>query len=220
MLYYDAPKQPNPAKVSTAAPAPVSSPAAAAAAAGSRPVNVSAFDAHFYQLVAAASQRSLLHKTIIVGGGTDGEDFSEVRPEGGILVGFDVWLGYTPAPENHPVIGGLTPIFQTPAARVRGSKRGTGAGDPVTIEAKPGFAVAGITAKGGARLDGFKVTFMRIHQLGFDLDPSDAYGSEWIGGANGSKEDYLFPRQKIVTGIFGASNDQICKLGLLYCDQS
>jgi hypothetical protein len=55
----------------------------------------------------------------------------------------------------------------------------------VRAVAKPGYAVGAMTVKSDKEVSGFSLTFMRVK--GGKLDPTDAYESEWIGGAGATK---------------------------------
>lgn len=169
----------------------------------------------FYATLAAAGTGTNLGKTDTVGAPT-GTDYGDTQPEGAVLVGLDLWKGNF---ENNLVIRGVCPIFQTATGRVRGPKRGNCDGSPTTTEAKPGFAVAGIEAKGGLRVDGLEIVFMRIHVSGIALDSSGSYKSEWVGGKGGGKPRRLVPNQKPIIGIFGGAGSELDRIGLLYYDR-
>jgi hypothetical protein len=59
----------------------------------------------------------------------------------------------------------------------------------VKLMAKPGYAIGAITAKTGLGIDGLSVTFMGIR--GDELDPTDSYESEWVGGTGGGNPTRL-----------------------------
>lgn len=162
----------------------------------------------------SAAQGSSPGKTSTVGGPT-GDEYLEMAPPGAVLVGFDVWTGNY---RNSLVIRGICPIFQSGNERSRGSKYGTCSGAPTTIEPKPGFAVGGIDAKGGVRVDGFQAIFMRINYFGFALASAGSYKSEWVGG-KGGRESRLVPNEKPIIGIFGGKGAEIDRIGLLFYDR-
>jgi hypothetical protein len=64
-----------------------------------------------------------------------------------------------------------------------------------------------------ARLDGFKVIFMRIK--GTSLDPADFYESDWLGGRGGGAEVRLGSNGNLVIGICGRCADDLDCLGLI-----
>ena len=169
----------------------------------------------FYSTLTAAAQGNGLSKTDTAGSPT-GTDFSDTHASGGILVGFDLWKSNF---QNNLIVGGICPIFQTASSRVRGPKRGRTNGTPVTIEAKPDFAVAGIVVKSGGRVDGLEVVFMRVNHAGVGLDSAGSYKSEWFGGRKGGRETRLVPNQQPIIGIFGGSGGGLDRLGLLYYDR-
>ena len=182
---------------------------------GSAPA-MSNIDQRFYAALAEAAVRAGLETTKKSGGGGGGA-FAEVRSEGGILVGFDVWQGNW---AGHRIIRGIRPIFQTAIGRVRGKSHGYAPGKPATtVEAKEGYAVAALHARGGQRLDGFQVLFWKVRTSTARLDADGAYKSDWIGGQGGGKTKHpLSSDGRPVLGIFGASGADVDRMGLIYAD--
>jgi hypothetical protein len=176
---------------------------------------LSHLDQQFYATLAAGARQSgNFEKTDNVGAATGGA-FSETYPDGGILVGFDVWTGdYGP----NLVIRGIRPVFQTARGRVRGKGHGNTRGQPdAVIEAKEGYAVAALEARGADRLDGFKVLFWKILPFDVSLDADGSYQSDWVGGLGGAKGRHqLSSDGHPVIGISGGAEDQITRLGLIY----
>lgn len=169
----------------------------------------------FYDILARAAAGDL-EKTK-KSGGSGGGKFRELRPEGGLLVGFETWHGDW---NGHRIIRGIRPIFQTAAGRIRGAGHGNTPGDPhATVEAKEGYAVAAIKTHGGDRLDGFQVLFWKIRPSMARLDAEGAYKSEWVGGKGGGKSRHpLSSDGRPVIGIAGASGADIDRLGLIYAE--
>ena len=179
------------------------------------PAPLSKEDQHFYSTLAADARDAVSVQTTRNVGAMGGDAFDEVRPEGGILVGFDVWLadyGF------NRVIGGLRAIFETANGRIRGDSHGTTLGKPnFVIEAKPGYAVVALEARGGDRLDGFKALFWKIHEFDVSMDAEGSYQSDWVGGQGGGKARHpLSSNGSPVLGISGRSGTQIDRLGLIY----
>jgi hypothetical protein len=163
----------------------------------------------FFFTMGSAAQGTQLGKTAFIGSPTGGTEFTDALKDGGVLVGFDVWA----SPND---IRGIQPIFETAEkGRVRGQKHGACKGAPTTLEAKDGFAVAGINTNG---LGGFEVLFMLIHHGGLALDSAGSYRSPWVGGKVG-KASRLVPSQKPVIGIYGATTGSLDRLGLLFYDR-
>jgi hypothetical protein len=81
--------------------------------------------------------------------------------------------------------------------------------------AKDGYAVAGVTARSGARLDGLSVTFMRLKPDG-TLDPRDTYKSPWVGGQGGEVEQTVATAgNKPALGLHGRTGNGVYALGLV-----
>jgi len=201
------PEKKDPAAAPAAAPGPQTNPP---------PRVLSNIEKRFYAALAEAAARSDREETKKSGGHGGGE-FTEVRPEGGLLVGFEVWRGNY---AGHLVIRGIRPIFQTAAGRLKGKGHGNVKGEPgVTVEAKEGYAVAAIEARGGDRLDGFEVLFWKIPPSMWRLNAEGSYKSEWIGGKGGGKSRHpLGSNGQPVLGIFGASGAEVDRMGLIYAE--
>lgn len=168
----------------------------------------------FYAALAAAAEKADTKKV----GGQGGSDFLDVPKEGGILVGFDVWL--SDPSEQHMIVRGIRAVFQTANGRVGGAMHGRENGNPIRVEAKDGYAVAAIEARGSNRLDGLQVLFWKIHPFDVSLDADGAYKSEWIGGEAGKKALHpLSSNGNPVIGISGASGNAVDRVGLVYYDR-
>jgi hypothetical protein len=173
-------------------------------------------DERFYAALADAANTSDFVKTKKMGG-LSGDKFVDVLPEGALLVGFEVWQG---APRGRMIIRGIRPIFQTAKGRAPGTLHGKEDGELTRVEAKDGYAVAAIEARGGARLDGLQVLFWKIHMFDVSLVPEGEYRSEWIGGKGGHPSLHpLGANGKPVIGISGASAEDVDSLGLIYCQK-
>ena len=179
-----------------------------------QPPTLSAIDKRFYETLARGAASTDLEKTK-KSGGSGGGTFAEVCPQGGLLVGFEVWEGDW---AGHRIIRGLRPIFQTASGRVRGSSHGDTPGQPhKTAEAKDGYAVAALEIRGGDRLDGFQLLFWKIRPAMGRLDAEATYKSDWIGGEGGGKaRNALSSDGRAILGIYGASGADMDKLGLIY----
>ena len=138
-------------------------------------------------------------------GGRGGGPFEEIPGSKSLLVGFNV--------TTTGIVKSLQPIYSTKRRAFLGSTCGRPAGKPTTIMAKKGYVVGGIVAKGGLRVDGFKVIFMRLK--GTSLDTKDSYESDWIGGRGGGAEATLGGDGRLVVGIFGRRGDDLDCVGLV-----
>lgn len=166
-------------------------------------------EARFFTALAAAAQDAVSPV-----GGQGGTAFKEVFPEGGILVGFDVWQG--PYGDAKSVIKAICPIYQTVNGRHRGQVQGEKEGSLTTVEAKPGDAVVALSVRTGVVVDGLRVQFQKIDYFGFKLTASSSYKSEAIGGEGGSKQ--VFPitsNGKPIVGIQGGAGRCIDRIGLI-----
>jgi hypothetical protein len=114
-------------------------------------------------------------------GGSGGLEFVDAPDPPALLVGFKYSIGRF---ESTPfIIKSLSPLYLREGGRVEGTTCGSPGAIVQEIAARPGYAVAGLAVRGAARVDGFKVIFMR--RTGASLDPRSAYESPWIGGRGG-----------------------------------
>ena len=159
--------------------------------------------------IAEAAKAGGVTKSPRVGGGGGGP-FQHTPEGGGILTGVIVTSGNYAG--NH-IVGSVQPIYRTPAGRTVGP-RFCNPGSPETVvEARDGYAVGGIVAKGGDRLDGFKLVFMRLK--GDRLDPNDRYESDWLCGRGGGGEAPLGCDGKLVVGLHGGTGLEFDGMGIV-----
>jgi hypothetical protein len=150
-------------------------------------------------------------ETKILGGVAD-PVFKDQAPEKGLLVGLEVGLGPF---LNLQVVNAIRPIYRTDKKVSRGKQYGTPLKKAITVKAKDGYAVGGITIRSGLLVNGLSVTFMRIRDG--QLDPSNSYESDWIGDRTGGSETTLQGDGTSVIGIIGKANKKDCMgLGLLF----
>lgn len=152
-------------------------------------------------------------------GGSGGKDFKEVFPEGGILVGFDVWETTYGGAEK--VVSAICPIYQTLSGRHRGKVQGsTQNAEKITIEAKEGDAVASVQIRTGSVVDGLQLMYRKIDYFGFQLTASNSYRSDQVGGDGGSRRlSPLTTNGKPIVGIYGGKALVLDRLGLIYADK-
>lgn len=161
-----------------------------------------------------AVARGQVERTRMLGFGVEGQLFEEAPPEGAVLVGFEVGLGQlTPDLEG---ICALRPIYRTGAGEV--TSAGFGSQDTVarrvTLKARPGYAVGGVTLRTGLYLNGLSLTFLWIE--GDSLDPQQSYSSDWVGDRSGGREATIGGSAPVV-GVFGNQTDKhVRALGLVY----
>ncbi|HEV3387000.1 MAG TPA: hypothetical protein VG097_19435 [Gemmata sp.] len=117
-----------------------------------------------------------LRETKPTGGFMAQNNYREYRPDGAILVGFDVGFGKV---FNTDIIAYLRPIWLTASGEEYGTAYGRTQGPITTVKARSGYAVGGIVIAGGGALEGFCLTFMRIGTK--SLIANDAYASDWFG---------------------------------------
>jgi hypothetical protein len=141
-----------------------------------------------------------------------GKKFEDPGAPGGRLIGFEVGLSKS---VDKPTVIAVRGIYSADGKEVLGPQYGKAPEKPVVVKAKPGYAVGGLTGKGGLNVEGFSVTFMKV--AGDALDPKDQYPSEWVGGMSGGKEKKLGGDGRPVTGLHGLESGpgDLAGLGLL-----
>jgi serine/threonine-protein kinase len=157
--------------------------------------------------------RSRIARTGIVGG-IGGIPFEESPPEGAgdarlarVLVGLRYSLG------DGSIVKSLQPIYLSRNIRSEGMTRGLPSGPTLEVMARPGYAVAGVIARGGNRVHAIKVIFRRA---GIGLRAAQpTYASEWLGGASGGEEVKLGDDGRWVIGIHGRMGNDLDALGLI-----
>ncbi len=155
-----------------------------------------------------APSRGTLTKTTRVGRYSGGR-FEEGNA-GTFLVGFSASVKHL---FGHNAISSIQATYRIGSKQESGSLYGRVNGKPVAILARPGYAVAGIIAHGGDRLDGFRVVFMRIKGQG--LEPAQSYQSDWVGGEEKNIPARLGCDGNTVVGIYGTSGECVDGMGLI-----
>lgn len=157
---------------------------------------------------ASAAGNAALVKTESVGG-SGGEPFEE-SDAGAVVVGFNVT---TRSFRGHKVISSVQAVYNSRHGQVSGKLHGKLGDKPVTLLAKPGYAVAGIGAASGGFLKGFRIAFMRVK--GHQLDPTQSYESDYVGGVENLERSRVGCDGKVVVGVFGREGTFIDALGLI-----
>jgi hypothetical protein len=146
--------------------------------------------------------------------GNPREQFREVTPQPGVLVGFRV--GYVEI-FGGPKVAMVEPIFQVGNRYIPGKRHGKPIRPVQTVVAKPGYAVGAIHTRTGLTVDAFQLEFMRFKDG--RLDPDDSYMTNWLGDPRGGGPRYSSGEGKLVVGIHGRSNGrEINGLGLLVAE--
>jgi hypothetical protein len=166
-----------------------------------------------FAAIAAAVRKKEAQRTKLVGF-TLAKEFEEVPAEGALLIGFEVGLEKR---IQSDVVSSLRPIYRT----ARGERMGAVIGKPVsrnvTVKAKAGYAVAGVTLQVGVWIDGLSLTCMKVDGRGFKV--TDAYQSEWVGGKQAGREASTSSGGALVVGVCGQTNatnqNKPCALGLV-----
>jgi hypothetical protein len=150
----------------------------------------------------------------ILGGGFDAE-FKDLAPEGGLLVGFEIG---TSKAFGRDMIRSAKPIYRVGDKESKGEQRGTDLTNVVTIKAKDGYAVGGMSVKSGLGFDGMSVTFMKV--VDGKLDPKDSYESEFVGSDEKKTPVKVVGAGAPVLGIAGKFNDKdMTGMGLIFKGQ-
>jgi hypothetical protein len=106
--------------------------------------------------------------------------FKTIGPNGAILIGLMVRFEQF---RDRDIARAVRPIYRVNGREELGQQFGNDLSGAVTMKARDGYAVGGITGKAGLWCNGFALTYMRVKPDG-SLDASDSYEGEW-GGFNG-----------------------------------
>jgi len=151
-------------------------------------------------------------RTRVLGGGFGRDPYTDVAPEGALLVGLEVGLGKF---VNLDLVHSIRAVFRAGKKESLGTQHGTNLAKVTRLIAKPGYAVGAMAVRAGANADGLALTFMRIK--GDKLDPSDSYESEWIGDPRPGGRTVLTGNGRHVVGIVGFQSKQNnTGIGLLF----
>ncbi len=142
--------------------------------------------------------------------------FKTIGPDGAILIGVEVRFAKF---GNTDIARALRPIYLVNGKEEFGKQFGADLSGSVTLKAKDGYAVGGVTGPPGWWCNGFSLTFMKVKADG-TLDPKDSYESEWAG-FNGQSEVFrVMSDGPPVVGIVGKIvGRETTAFGLLYKGQ-
>jgi hypothetical protein len=140
-----------------------------------------------------------------------GGPFIDRPDEGGLLVGFEIGVGS--GNDGGLYIRAIRPLFATSHGDTQGSMHGNARGDVITVRAREGFAVGGLTIKAANRIDGLSVTFMQIQGAG--LDSRNAYTSDWYGSRTSGGTFRLGGSGSPMIGIVGKADNSLQELQLV-----
>ena len=119
---------------------------------------------------------------------------------------------------NREMIRAIKPIYRTGDKESFGEQYGTQATKVVTVKAKEGYAVGGMTVKHGGGFDGMSVIFMKV--VDGKLDPKDTYESDFVGSDEKKTPTKVIGSGNTVIGVVGKINDKdMTGMGLLYKGQ-
>lgn len=177
----------------------------------------------------AAVAEKDVKKTRLLGFTLNKEEFTRVREDGGILIGLDVGVGL--GAFKNEVVYAVKPIFRTKDGSIVGPEIGvfesgrvgnryvrTRVANTVTLMAKKGYAVSGLTVRSGLGLVAVKLTFARV--AGDRLDLTDTYESEWAGNRFDGGKGEVTSDGRLVVGLCGAEDPDVClALGLIHLNK-
>ena len=149
-------------------------------------------------------------------GGSRGGDFEVLSTEASVLTGFQYTASRLYA--GHLTIKAIRPIFRNRQGQWRGDWLGRPTGKVRQVKAREGYVVAGAVAKGGNRVDGMRLIFMRVHEG--RLNPDDTYRSDWIGGRGGHPETLYAANGHPIVGLHGRTGADLDSLGFIQANPS
>ncbi|MGN6369274.1 MAG: hypothetical protein ACTHN5_13520 [Phycisphaerae bacterium] len=168
----------------------------------------------FLQSLATAFSTNSFVTTHAVGGGFADQTAFDLPARPGVLIGFELGTGDFMRTKT---IQSITPIYLTAAGEVRGHSYGRTGLPTITLKAKNGYAVGGITARGGGGFDGLSLIYMKRTPTA--LDPNDHYASQAVGADLAERAEDLSGNGTPVTGVFVKVGDRgFLGLGLVFAN--
>lgn len=179
-----------------------------------------------YAAAENAVSRRLVEKTRMLGFSIEKSIFSDMPPEGAVLIGFDLGVGKFMDIDS---VYAIRAVYRTEDGEASYNEHGLFRDKHATgkriiktkvvrtekIRARPGYAVGAMTIRSGLNINGLCVMFMRI--TGTTLDPNQSYESDWIGDRTGGSEAKISGDGAPVVGVFGNKDqDHVMALGLIY----
>jgi S1-C subfamily serine protease len=142
--------------------------------------------------------------------------FKTVGPAGAVLVGVEA--RFEPFGDKQ-MVRGVRPIYRVGGKEEFGEQFGNDLSGSVTLRAKEGYAVGGMSARSEWWCHGFSLTFMKVKPDG-TLDPKDRFESEWAGWSGEIPTTRLTGDGTPVVGLVGKIvGTKTTALGLLFRGQ-
>ncbi|MDB5309543.1 MAG: hypothetical protein JWO38_3745 [Gemmataceae bacterium] len=142
--------------------------------------------------------------------------FKTVGPAGAVLIGVEARFAKF---GDTDIVRAVRPIYRVNGKEEFGKQFGSDLTGAVTLKAKDGYAVGGVTGKAGWWCNGFSLTFMKVKADG-TLDPKDSYEGEWAGFNGKGDVTRVMSDGAPVVGIVGKIvGTQTTAFGLLYKGQ-
>jgi len=123
--------------------------------------------------------------------------YRDIYAKGGLLIGFQVGLGKF---VNNDIVKSFRPIFLTKNGEKFGAWHGPVPTAPVTVKAKRGYVVSGLSVRTALAIDAITVTFAKLDKDGLDLN--DTYNSQPVGG-NGGQPASIGGQGAMFVGVTG-----------------
>jgi serine/threonine protein kinase len=156
-------------------------------------------------VVRDAVQKKNYTKTNIVGFPFAAE-FTEVPPEGALLIGLEFGIGRW---EPNNVIHSIRAIYLSEKGESLGEVHGKPTERLMIVKAKPGYAVGAVSLNTHLLIDGMRVTFMRIDRKYLDADQSYWEKVGTIGEKAGEGTT-IGGGGAMVIGICGKDDGRVC----------
>ncbi len=132
-------------------------------------------------------------------GGNHGAVFNDGVVAGGLLIGLDIGIANY---QGERFIGMVRPVFATSDSKeVTRDSHGQARGETLSVRAREGYAIGGLTIKASNRIDGLSVTFMQIQGAG--LSTRNSYASDWYGSRGTTQETRIGGSGAPVIGVTG-----------------
>lgn len=167
-------------------------------------------DAALFDAVEHAVRDRSTKDTVVQGHGH--REYRDVNAPGAVLIGLDVILADF---GSDKILRAVRPLFWGRDGVREGSWHGRAEGEPIRLEAKPGYIVGAIKGRCGLAMVGVQLVFMRT--VDGRIDREDQYESTYAGGEGGGAFEPFAGDGSPIVGLIGKEavepEDDFCGLG-------
>jgi GYF domain 2 len=155
-----------------------------------------------FPFLETAVRQNRLADVAITGFKASKNTYRDVFEDGGMLIGLQVGKG-----ENRKMdtVNAIRPIYLTLEGEKMGSWHGPAPAEPMTLKAKEGYVVGGMTIATSLVVDGLSLKFVKLADN--RLVSTDTYSSDWVGRQTANRIP-VGGQGYFIVGVCGHLNNQ------------